>query len=108
MFPSQKPGPTPTSSDEEMYCRVRNASALISRCAHFDTSKRLEKGGVPCAGKGGGESTRRKMKFNFLPKVTALRRNADSLTNKRSRAGESDKVSANGSHKSDANFREGN
>lgn len=67
-------GPTPTSSEEQIYFRVRNALALISRCAHFDTSKRVEKERL---------MEREKMKSNFLPKVTIPKRiKVNTLTNK--------------------------
>lgn len=74
MFVSQSLGPTPTSSEEQIYFRVRNALALISRCAHFDTSKRVEKERL---------MEREKMKSNFLPKVTIPKRiKVNTLTNK--------------------------
>lgn len=43
VFSSQSLGPTPTSSERRTYFGVRNVLALISRCMHFDTSKRVEK-----------------------------------------------------------------
>lgn len=43
VFSSQGLGPTPTSSEGQIYFRGRNALALISRCTHFDTSKEAER-----------------------------------------------------------------
>lgn len=45
VFSSQNFGLTPTSSDRETYCRVGNASALISRCTHFDNGGESQKPG---------------------------------------------------------------
>ena len=54
--------------------------ALISRCTHFDTSKRVEKERRAGRDK---EEERENMKFNFLPKVTIPKRiKVDTLTNK--------------------------
>lgn len=81
MFSSKNLGLTPTSSDRETHCRVGNASALISRCTHFDSGggRKPETGEVfffQVVGEedGGGESTRRKMEFNFLPRVGAAKK----------------------------------
>lgn len=59
--------------------------ALISRCAHFDTSKRLEKERRTERDK---EGERENMKFNFVPKVTIPKRiKVYTLTNKAGREG---------------------
>lgn len=85
MFSSQRLGPTPASSEGQIYFGVRNALALISRCAHLDTSKRVEKERNRRRDK---EEERKNMKFNFLPKVTIPRRiKVDILTNKGRREG---------------------
>lgn len=95
MFSSQNLGLTPTSSDGETYCRVGNASALISRCTHFDSGGGSQKPGsffyVVGEEVGGGESTRRKMKFNFLPRVgTPKRINGHSNQQRAKRGGGAD------------------
>lgn len=57
----------------QIYFRVRNAVALISRCVHFVMTEMVEKSEK--RRRGGGN-----MKFNFLPKVTIPKRiKADSL-----------------------------
>lgn len=85
MFSSQSLGPTPTSSQGQLYFRIRNALALISRCVHFVTSKRVEKERNRERDK---EEERETMKFNFLPKVTIPKRiKVDTLTSKGGRKG---------------------